>query len=353
MLEEKVFFDSNQYPLRSVAERLAEISTLFPSGPFKLLVWTEDRKGFIEYKNSRGEVFCEEEFGYSTKEEKFFTELIEKGNRWSCEIATRNSDLQRYLTNEQFQVLVIVGEDLLGLARRAIHYLEKLPNGPKRVVLGFHNRPLISSDLYPTCRFLKDRGRLHLLHELALLNSNKARQKYLPSVPERSDSNAASSIWAVAIDQITEQHILRLFKSEKEEDDHLDYKDQRCLKGKGAEDLLYDFCAMANAEGGVIIIGVREENGHPMKPLTRGLQSVASPDKELNRIDQMRNSKFGLTGPEIDSRSIKVLGKRLLLIKVHPSVTEPVGVMTRQGKLEYPIRQGRIKTWQPYTQRVA
>jgi hypothetical protein len=98
---------------------------------------------------------------------------------------------------------------------------------------------------------------------------------------------------------------------------------------------------------------VREENGHPMKPLTRGLQSVASPDKELNRIDQMRNGKFGLTGPEIDSRSIKVLGKRLLLVKVHPSVTEPVGVMTRQGKLEYPIRQGRIKTWQPYAQRVA
>jgi hypothetical protein len=173
MLEEKLFFDPKQYPLRSVAERLAEISTLFPLEPFKVLVWTEDRKGFIEYKNSRGEVFAEQEFGYSTKEEKFFTELIETGDRWKCEVATHSSDLQRYLTNEQFQVLVIIGEDLLGLARRAIHYLEKLPNGPKRVVLGFHNRPLISSDLHATCRFLKDRGRLHLLRELALLNSKK------------------------------------------------------------------------------------------------------------------------------------------------------------------------------------
>jgi len=140
----------------------------------------------------------------------------------------------------------------------------------------------------------------------------------------------------------------RLFNSEKEEDDHLDYKDKRCLKGKGAEDLMYDFCAMANAEGGIIIIGVREENGYPTKPITRGLQSITSPDKELNRVDQMRNSKFGLTGPDIDVRSIRVRGKRLLLIKVHPSVTEPVGLRNKQGRQEYPIRQGRIKTWQPY-----
>ena len=97
----------------------------------------------------------------------------------------------------------------------------------------------------------------------------------------------------------------RLFNSEKEEDDHLDYKDKRCLKGKGAEDLMYDFCAMANAEGGIIIIGVREENGYPTKPITRGLQSITSPDTELNRVDQMRNSKFGLTGPDIDVRSIR------------------------------------------------
>jgi Schlafen, AlbA_2 len=258
MLVRKLFFDPNQYPLRSVAERLAEISALFPLTRFKLLVWTQDRKGFIEYKNSRGEIFAEQEFGYSTKEERFFTELIERGNRWKCEIATRNSDLQRHLANDQFHVVVIIGEDFLGLARRAIHYLEKLPHGPKRVILGFHNRPLLSSDLYPTCRFLKDRGRLYLLGELALLNSNTTRQKYLPSVPERSDIDLATPIWNVALDQITEQHILRLFNSEKEEDDHLDYKDKRCLKGKGAEDLMYDFCAMANAEGGIIIIGVRE-----------------------------------------------------------------------------------------------
>jgi len=45
--------------------------------------------------------------------------------------------------------------------------------------------------------------------------------------------------------------------------------------------------------------------------------------------------------------TIKVRGKRLLLLEVHPSVTEPVGLRANQGKQEYPFRQGRIKTWQP------
>jgi hypothetical protein len=240
--------------------------------------------------------------------------------------------------------VVICGEDLTSLASRAIYYFDRIPLGPKTVILAFHNRPLEPSHLYRLWSFLKCQNRLHLLKNLTYLNSTPSNRKFLPVIYDKQSFDPKEPIWHVALDQINKDHILALFSRGVEEGEKIDYKESGCLSSKAdTAELLKDFAAMANASGGIIIIGIRDSDGRPAHPLKAGLQSIL--DQQINRLHQLISTHFGDVVPKVEIRSLEILTKRLLLIKVFQSV-EPVGGKKKPiGDIEYPVRSGRITVW--------
>jgi len=103
---------------------------------------------------------------------------------------------------------------------------------------------------------------------------------------------------------------------------------------------------MANSGGGVILVGIKEIDGRPLEPLRLGLQNVSKPDQQINRLTQMLTTEFGNLGPPKEIRSIEVMKKNVVLIKIFPTVTG--FLRPREGKFaekEYPFREGRITVW--------
>jgi hypothetical protein len=76
-----------------------------------------------------------------------------------------------------------------------------------------------------------------------------------------------------------------------------------------------------------------------------GLQSVRNVDQQSNRLHQLISAHFGEVSPKVETRSLELLHKRLLLVKVFKGV-EPVGGKKKPaGDIEYPVRSGRITVW--------
>jgi hypothetical protein len=311
-------------------------------------LWTEDRKGFQEYHEGRS--IAEVEFGYSTKEELFLNECTSRGDRWRYDIVSEHSSLWGFLRKQHYQALVVCGEDLVSLASRAIYYFDRVPLGPKTVILAFQNRLIEHSHLYRLWSFLKGQNRLHLLKNLAYLNSSPSNRKFLPVIYDKPSFDPNQPIWDVALDQITKDHIHDLFGRGVEEGENIDYKQSGCLSSKAdLVELLKDFAAMANATGGIIIVGIRESDGRPAYPIKPALQSIRNVDRQINRLYQSISTHFGEVAPKVEMRSLDVLTKRLLLIKVFQSV-EPVGTKTKPtGDAQFPIRSGRITVWRRLT----
>jgi hypothetical protein len=124
------------------------------NNPFRFLLWTEDRKGFREYHD--GQSIPETEYGYSTKEELFLAECTSRFDRWRYDIVSEHATLWNILPKEQYQAMVISGEDLTSLSSRAIYYFDRVPFGPKTAILAFHKRPIEPSHLDRLWSFLKE-----------------------------------------------------------------------------------------------------------------------------------------------------------------------------------------------------
>lgn len=337
-------FGQRDYPLNSAVDVLIALSKTVESHPLRFLLWTEDRKGFQEYREGRSIV--EVEFGYSTKEQLFFNECTSRGDRWRYDIVSEHATLWGFLRKEQYQVVVICGEDLISLASRAIYYFDRVPLGPKTVILAIYNRLIELSHLDRLWSFLKGQNRLHLLKNLAYLNSSPSNRKFLPVIYDRQSFDPNQVIWQVPLDQIIKDHILLLFSRGVEEGDNLDYKEIGCLSSRpDTTELLKDCAAMANASGGIILVGIRESDGRPIHPAKVGLQNVRKPDQQINRLLQMISTRFEEAASNVKIRSLEVLGKELLLIRVFHSIEPMGGKKTPTGHMEYPVRSGRITIW--------
>jgi Putative DNA-binding domain len=340
----KPLFGHREYPVNSAVDALLALSKSLRSYPFRFLLWTEDRKGFREYHD--GQSIPETEYGYSTKEELFLTECTSRGDRWRYDIVSEHATLWNILRKEQYQAVVICGEDLTSLASRAIYYFDRVPFGPKTVILAFHERPIELSHLDRLWSFLKGQNRLHLLKSLAYLNSSPSNRKFLPIIYERQGFDPNQPIWQVPLDGLIKDHILLLFSRGIEEGDNIDYKEIGCLSSKSnTMELLKDCAAMANASGGIILVGIRESDGRPIHPPRLGLQNIRKPDQQINRLLQMISTRFEEAASNFKIRSLQVLEKRLLLIKVFHSVESLGGKKTAKGHMEYPVRSGRITIW--------
>jgi hypothetical protein len=236
----------------------------------------------VREPDQEGQSVAEREFGYSTKEQLFLNECISRGDRWRHDVVSDHSAITDSLQKEQYQAVVICGEDLNSLASRAIYYFDRIPIGPKTVILAFQNRPIEPSHLYRLWSFLKGQNRLHLLKNMAYLNSSPSCRKYLPVIYDKQSFDPKEPIWHIALDQIIKDHILALFSGGVEEGEKIDYKESGCLSSKAdTAELLKDFAAMANASGGIIIIGIRDSDGRPAHPLKAGLQSIRNVDQQI------------------------------------------------------------------------
>jgi hypothetical protein len=339
-------FSKTEYPLVSVIDALLKIPASV-SANFNVLIWADNKNRIVTEPHGRTTV--EREVGYSTKEEAFINELSERGNRWRYEKVSDHSDLAAELQKKQFDALVIIGEDLRALALKAVHYLDRILYGPKTVILGFHKRDLNSAYLYGVWSYLKSRGRLHLLRNFAHLNSSPSNPKYLPVIFEKQAADLSVPIWVLEPERITDRHVLQLFHSQVQEGQYLDYKQIGCLRDlKSTKDLLKDFCAMANRGGGIILIGIKENDGRPVLPIRLGLQNVPKSDKELTRLGQMRTSAFGATGPEISTGTVQVMRKCILFIKVFGNVGAPVRPPpSKPADDKYPFRDNQMTAWLP------
>jgi hypothetical protein len=78
-----------------------------------------------------GRTSLDYEVGYSSKEEAFLNELALRGDRWRYETVFDASDVANSFQKKHFDALVIIAEDLRALALKAVHYLDKIPQGPK------------------------------------------------------------------------------------------------------------------------------------------------------------------------------------------------------------------------------
>ena len=128
------------------------------------------------------------------------------------------------------------------------------------------------------------------------------------------------------ISEITDQELINLIGNQaedqwidfKQQDYHRDPTDQEGYK----REICKDVTAMANAEGGYILIGVQEKNG-----IAKGFFSVQDPDKIERRISYvcLRYIDPRIPNLEIKRRSFEWNGRNITLVIIHipPSDLRP------------------------------
>jgi hypothetical protein len=92
-----------------------------------------------------------------------------------------------------------------------------------------------------------------------------------------------------AVDQVTAEHIVGLVAKRVPEDAELDYKraNQYIIGNEGAEELAKDVSGMANARGGLIIIGIEEDE----QACARKATPVKVADKITSQMEQIIRSR--------------------------------------------------------------
>ena len=130
------------------------------------------------------------------------------------------------------------------------------------------------------------------------------------------------------ISEITDQELINLIGNQaedqwidfKQQDYHRDPTDQEGYK----HEICKDVTAMANAEGGYILIGVQETNG-----IAQGFFSVNNPDKIAQSIKSVCLESIDprIRNLEVQTRSFKWNGKNITLVIIHipPSDLRPHG----------------------------
>lgn len=138
-----------------------------------------------------------------------------------------------------------------------------------------------------------------------------------------------------AIDEATLQRLIGIAESEV-----LEYKSEHYGKtdGKKAE-LAGDIACFANAAGGLLVVGMAEDDdtGEAMGLVPLPLQPHGS--EEDTRYRKILASKV-FPRLDVSIASVDVTGGSVLLVSVPPSVLRPHAVY-RDGSLRHPIRDGR------------
>ena len=130
------------------------------------------------------------------------------------------------------------------------------------------------------------------------------------------------------ISEITDQELIDLI-GYQEEDQWIDFKQQGYHQDPTDQEeykreICKDVTAMANAEGGYILIGVQEKNG-----IAKGFFSVPDPDKITRSINSvcLQSIEPRIRNLEVKTRSFEWAGKDITIVIIHipPSDLRPHG----------------------------
>lgn len=146
------------------------------------------------------------------------------------------------------------------------------------------------------------------------------------------------SIQEVVFDQISEAHINELISNAVPENARLEYKQQSYgPTDADKREFLADISALANTQGGDIIIGVTEQNGIP-----GAIQPIQSARLEAQRLQNIAQSGLEPRLPDIRVRTISVNGGEIIVVRTSSSFTRPHRVIS-QGSNRFFARAGAAK----------
>jgi hypothetical protein len=143
------------------------------------------------------------------------------------------------------------------------------------------------------------------------------------------------------IHDIDKNDLQKLVDEQREEDKHIEYKE--ALPKNGSDDkkeFAADVSAFANADGGVIIYGIKEKTGLPTELC--GID-IANKDDEIRRLDQMimNNIAPRVLGIEIPPPIDLGEGKVVLIINIPKSFSMPH--MVSLGDSRFYLRRSRSR----------
>lgn len=141
----------------------------------------------------------------------------------------------------------------------------------------------------------------------------------------------------VALEDVAERDLQRLIDGRVREEEDLDFKaDLYKTNDKDRVELAKDVAALANRRGGVLVLGVADENGEAV-----GLSPVAMSEKEELRMRQVLADRVAPT-PNVSIRRVPTDSSKELgyyLLDVPASADRPHAVR-REIDLRYPARYG-------------
>jgi hypothetical protein len=152
-------------------------------------------------------------------------------------------------------------------------------------------------------------------------------------------SRRLEASFGAPLSEVTAPHVLELVRGAVQEDFDLDFKAQMYGNGDAERrDLAADVAAMANSAGGVIVLGV-EENEHAQAVAAPG---IAISDEVERRVLQVT---AGISpAPPVAVRRLPLeatdSGHGFLLIIVPRSLSAPHAVVVNTTSLRYPVRHG-------------
>jgi predicted HTH transcriptional regulator len=149
------------------------------------------------------------------------------------------------------------------------------------------------------------------------------------------------------LSEITESDLRKILESGIEEHKHLEYKGEVYpTNDAGKKDLLIDICAFANAEGGIILIGIpeqRDSNGRPTSvPDLNKFTGIDSSNAETLLLSYDARVVSGIQERlPLEASSIKLQnGKYVFAIRILNSLSKPHCVRLAD-RLYFPMRRDR------------
>jgi predicted HTH transcriptional regulator len=150
-------------------------------------------------------------------------------------------------------------------------------------------------------------------------------------------------VFAAPLPDVTEEHIEDVVRRQVREDSDLDFKET--LYGTSDRDkhaLAGDVGALANSRGGMIVLGVRENDA-----AAAATTPVDLSDGEEQRVRQITATKLTPYVPyeilRIPTQADPARGFYLLVVP--PSINRPHAVRVDDRTLRYPRRDGTTTRW--------
>lgn len=148
-------------------------------------------------------------------------------------------------------------------------------------------------------------------------------------------------IFGETFEKIEEQHIRNLLKQEIQEQQGLEYKERQY--GRADEDkreMLRDIISMANAYGGHLIIGIKEEeSGIPID-----IPGIEGAEEERDRMQAICLSNIAPRIPGLKVKTISIAEGNPVILILIPRSTRAPHIITYKGLYQFWIRHDRQKS---------